>query len=112
MHFSFIQFTLPNVSAQLILIPSQASLAHFIHLGILGPIHSYIPISSCYVFWASLAQLPYPLLSGAYWPLYQPHLLIPFFGLLRPIFAFFPFLIIPMGLLFPYLGSLEPVCFL
>ena len=40
-------------SAGLILIPSWASLAHFILLGILGPFHSYIPMSFFYVFLAS-----------------------------------------------------------
>ena len=38
---SLIQFTLPNISARLILIPSQASLAHFIPLGILVPLYSF-----------------------------------------------------------------------
>ena len=49
---------------------------------------------------------------GLCWPLHQTHLLIPFFGLLRPTFACFPFLIIPMGLILSFLGFLGPVCFL
>ena len=81
--FFLIQFTLPSVSAGLILIPSWASLAHFIFFGhpqpalffrassahfislsILGPFHSYILMGFCYIFWASPTQLPYHLLSG------------------------------------------------
>ena len=64
MHFSLIQFTLPSVSTRLILIPSWASLAHFIPLGILDPSHSCIPMGFCEIFRASLFQLLYPLLLG------------------------------------------------
>ena len=110
MYFSLIQFTLPSIYARLILIPFWdslahlwASLTHFSLLSILGSFHSYILMGFCKIFRASPAQLPYPLLF---------HLLIHFFGLLRPIFACFPFLIIFMGLLLPSLGSLGLVCFL
>ena len=95
MYFSFIQFTLPSIFAGLILMLFWAFLAHFISfghpqpalflwassacfipLGILGLFHSYIPLGFCYIFWASPAQLPYPLLSG-------------FFGLCtNPIYKF------------------------
>ena len=41
MYFSFLQFTLPSISAGLILIPSWASSAHSFPLGILSPLHSF-----------------------------------------------------------------------
>ena len=41
MYFSLIQFTLPSVFTRLILMPSWASLAHLIPLGILGPRYSF-----------------------------------------------------------------------
>ena len=47
-----------------------------------------------------------------YWPSNQSHLLIPFFGLLRSVFAFFPFLTIPMNLLLYFLGLPRSVYFL
>ena len=121
MHFSFIQFTLPSVSIGLILIPSWPSLAHFITLGILDPLYPFghpWPILFLHSHKLLLHHLGFPDLITtpfafkACWPLYQPHLLIHFFRFLRPIFACFPFLIIPMGLLLPSLGSLRPVCFL
>ena len=121
MHFSFIQFTLPSVSIGLILIPSWPSLAHFITLGILDPLYPFghpWPILFLHSHKLLLHHLGFPNLITtpfafkACWPLYQPHLLIHFFRFLRPIFACFPFLIIPIGLLLPCLGSLGPVCFL
>ena len=48
----------------------------------------------------------------AYWPLSQPHLQIPFFGLPWSIFTFFPSLTILMGLLLHSLGLPRLVCFL
>ena len=106
---------------RLILIPSWASSAHFIPLGILGPLYSFghpwpIPFLHSHGFFLHLLGFSDPIAVSftfeVFWPLYQPHLLIPFFGLLRHIFAYFPFLIIPMDLLLPSLGSVEPVCFL
>ena len=72
---------------------------------------SFIPMSFCWILWTSLTQEPY-LYLWAYWPLSQPHLLIPFFWLSRPIFTFFPSLTIPMGLLLHSLGLSRLVCFL
>ena len=120
-HFSLIQFTLPNVSTGLILIPSWASLAHFIPLGIIGLLYSFghpwlIPFLHSHGLLLHLLGFPDPIVIsftfGVCWILYQPHLLIPFFGLLQPIFACFPFLIILMSLLLHSLGSLGPICFL
>ena len=121
MYFSFTQFTLPNTSIGLILMQSWASLAHFIPLGILGPFYSFGIIGPFYSyipmgFLLNLSGFLEPIIIfftfGLCWPLHQTHLLIPFFGLLRPTFACFPFLIIPMGLLLSFLGFLGPVCFL
>ena len=121
MYFSFTQFTLPNTSTGLILMQSWASLAHFIPLGILGPFYSFGIIGPFYSyipmgFLLNLSGFLEPIIIfftfGLCWPLHQTHLLIPFFRLLRPTFACFPFLIIPMGLLLSFLGFLGPVCFL
>ena len=121
MYFSFIQFTLPSISTGLILIPSWASLAHFIPLGILNPLHSFghpkpIPFLHSHELLLNISGFPSPITIsftfGVCWPLHQPHLLIHFFGLLQPIFAYFLFLIIPMSLLLPSLSSLGPICFL
>ena len=112
---------LPNIFVGLILIPSWASSTHFIPLGILGLLHSFghpwfIPFLNSHGLLLKFLGFPDPIIISftfeVCWPLHLPHLLIPFFGLLQPIFACFPFLIIPMGLLLPSLGSLEPVCFL
>ena len=121
MHFSLIQFMLPDVSASLIPIPSWAFLAHFIPLGILDLLYSFghpWPILFLHSHRRLLCLFAFPgpiIISFTFevcWSLYQSHLLIPFFRLLRPIFACFPFLIIPIGLQLPSLGSLGPVCFL
>ena len=121
MHFSLIQFMLPDVSAGLIPIPSWAFLAHFIPLGILDLLYSFghpWPILFLHSHRRLLCLFGFPgpiIISFTFevcWSLYQSHLLIPFFRLLRPIFACFPFLIIPIGLQLPSLGSLGPVCFL
>ena len=60
--------------------------------------------------------LPWPnchiLFLWVYWPLNQSHLSIHFSRLLRPIFAFFLFLMIPIGFLLHSLGLPWPVCFL
>ena len=90
-------------------------------LGFLGASHSFghpWPIPFLHSHELFLCLFGFPKLTtifftfGACWPLYQPHLLILFFGLLRPLFACFLLLIIPMSLLLPFLGSLGPVCFL
>ena len=121
MYFSFIQFSLPSIFVGLILILSWASLAYFIPLGFLGPPYSFghhwpILFFHSHGLWLHLSGFPSPITIsftfGVCWPLHQPHLLIPFFGLLWPIFACFPFLLISMGLLLPSLGSLGPVYFL
>ena len=49
---------------------------------------------------------------GVCWPLHHSYLLISLFGLLQPIFACFLLIVIPMGLLLPFLGSHGPICFL
>ena len=121
MYFSFTQFILPSISAGLILIPSSASLAHFIPLGILSPLHSFghpwsIPFLQSHGLLLNLSSFPSPITVSfnfwVCWLLNQPHLLIPFFGLFQPIFAYFPLLMIPMSLLLSSLGSPRPVCFL
>ena len=121
MYFSFIQFKLPGISIGLILIPFWAFSAHFIHLGILDPLHSFghpRPISFLYFhgLLLNISGFPSPITIsftfGVCWPIHQPLILIHFFGLLWPIFSCFLFLIISMGLLLPSLGSLGPVCFL
>ena len=90
-------------------------------LGILGPLHSFghlrlILILHSHGILLNLSSFPGPITISftfrVYWPFYQPHLQILSFGLLWPIFAYFPFLIIPMSLLFLSLGSLKPACFL
>ena len=107
-------------SVGLILISSWASLAHFIPLGILDPLHSFwnpwpIPFLHSHGLLLNLSGFFGPitisLTFGVCWPLHQPHLLIPFFGLLRPIFTCFLFLMILMVLLLPSLSSLGPICF-
>ena len=90
-------------------------------LGFLGPFYSFghprlIPILHSHGFLLNPSDFLSPITifftSGACWRLHQLHLLIPFFGPIWPIFVCFPFFMIPMGLLLPSLGSLEPVCFL
>ena len=112
MHFSFIQFTLLIVFCWV---------NPYTILGFLGPFYSIghpWPIPFLHSHELFLCLFGFPRLTtifftfGACWPLYQPHLLILFFGLLRPLFACFLLLIIPMSLLLPFLGSLGPVCFL
>ena len=87
----------------------------FHSLGILGPFHSFLPLSFSQVF-AKSFKLPWPnyhiLCLWVYWPVNQSHLPIPFFGLLRPLFAFFLFLMILMSLLLHSFGLSQPVCFL
>ena len=84
-----------------------ASSARFIPWGILGPTYSFLLLTFLWAF-AKTFGLPWPnyhiLYFWVYWPLNQPHLLIHFFGLLRPIFTCFLLLTIPMGLLLPSLG--------
>ena len=98
-----------------------AFLSPFYYFGILDPLYPFghpWPILFLHSHKLLLHHLGFPDLITtpfafkACWPLYQPHLLIHFFRFLWPIFACFPFLIIPMGLLLPCLGSLGPVCFL
>ena len=98
LHFSLIQFMLPNIPVGLILIPSWASLAHFIPLGILDPLYSFghpwpIPFLHSHGLFLHLLGVPSPITIsftfGVCWPLHQPHLLSPFFGLLRLIFTCF-----------------------
>ena len=112
MHFSFIQFMLLIVFCWV---------NPYTILGFLGPFYSIghpWPIPFLHSHELLLCLFGFPGLTTIFftfeacWPLYQPHLLILFFGLLRPIFAFFLLLIIPMSLLLPFLGSLGPVCFL
>ena len=74
----------------------------FHSLGILGPLHYFILLTFPWTF-AKSFRLPKPnchiLYLWVYWPSNQSHLLIPLFGLLPPIFAFFLFLMILMSLL-------------
>ena len=90
-------------------------LSLFHSLSILGPFHSFLPLSFPWAF-AKSFRLLWPnyhiLCLWVYWPLNQSHLPIPFFGLFQPIFAFFLFLTIPMGFLLHSLGLPRPVCFL
>ena len=98
-----------------------APLAHFILLGHpraasfpwASPAHSNPPFP--WVFAKSFGllrpKLPYPLLSGFIGFSTNPYLLNSFLGLLRPILACFPFLIMPIGLLLLSLDSFRPVCF-
>ena len=56
---------LPSISTRLVLISSWASLAHFISLGILGPLHSFgrpwfIPFLHSYGLFAKSFELPQP----------------------------------------------------
>ena len=110
--------TLPSIPTGSVPITSWASLAHFIPLassacfipwGILGPFHSFLPLTFLWAF-AKFFGLPQPnyhiLYFWVYWPLNQSHLLIPFFGLIQPVFSFFLFLMIPMGL--PFLSLRLP----
>ena len=94
--FPFTQFMQPSTTTGLVLILFWASLACFIHLGILGPLHSFghpqpILILHSHEFLLNLSSFPDPITTsftfGVYWPFYQPHLLILSFGLLWPIFA-------------------------
>ena len=91
-----------------------ASSAHFIIWAFLA--HSIISyIFPFHGFLLNLLGLPgtnYHILLWAYWLLNQPHLLIHFYRLSWPIFAFFPSLTIPMGLLLHSLGLPRPICFL
>ena len=107
-------------SVWLILISSWASLAHFIPLGILDPLHSFwnpwpIPFLHSHGLLLNLSGFFGPitisLTFGVCWLLHQLHLLIPFFGLLRPIFTYFLLLMISMGLLLHSLSSFGPICF-
>ena len=99
MYFSFIQFKLPGISIGLILIPFWAFSAHFIHLGILDPLHSFghpRPISFLYFhgLLLNISGFPSPITIsftfGVCWPLHQPLILIHFFGLswARLLFVF------------------------
>ena len=101
--------------------PFGASLAHFIPLGIFSLFHFLghpwpSPILHSHGFLLSLLgflpKLPYLLLSEFIGFSTNPIYLIPSFGLLRPIFSCFPFLIMPMGLLFLSSSSFGPACFL
>ena len=91
-----------------------ASSAHFIIWAFLA--HSIISyIFPFHGFLLNLLGLPgtnYHILLWAYWLLNQPHLLIHFYRLSWPIFAFFPSLTIPMGLLLHSLGLPRPIFFL
>ena len=90
-------------------------------LGSLGPFYSFgaSPAHSNppfpWVFAKSFGllrpKLPYLLLSGFIDFSTNPYFLNSFLGLLRPILACFPFLIMPMGLLLLSSGSFRPVCF-
>ena len=62
-------------------------------------------------FGLPLPKLPYPLLSGFIGFSTNPIYLVPYFGLLKPIFACFPFLIMPMGLLLLFRAPLGPLAF-
>ena len=81
----------------------------FYSLGILGPFHflghlwpiSFFPTSYIPMGFLGLITILY---FWVYWLLNQSHLLIPLFGLLHPLFAFFPLLMILTGLLLHYLG--------
>ena len=83
----------------------RASLAHFL-LSYLFHSHEFLlnllgfrgPITTSFLW--------------VYWPSNQSYLPISFFGLLRPLFAFFLFLMIPIGLLLHSLGLPWLVCFL
>ena len=79
-----------------------------------SPAHSNLSFPWAFVksFGLSQPKLPYPLLSGFIGFPTNPICLVSSFGLLRPIFAYFPFLIMPMGLLLLFSGSFGPACFL
>ena len=112
---------LPSIPAGSILISSWASSAHSIPLGILGSSHSFLLLTFLWAFTKPFG-LPRPnyhiLYFWVYWPSNQSPLLIPFFGLLRPIFAYFQLLMILMGLLlhslalgpFAFFGALLLFC--
>ena len=91
----------------------QASLAHFLSLGILGPFQFFILIGLCWVFWAFPTQITISFTFGVYGFSHQnlTHL-IHYFRPLWPILACFLFLIMPMGLLLFSLSSFRPACFL
>ena len=87
----------------LVLMLFWASLAHFILLDILGLFHFLghprpISILHSYGFLLSLSGFPAQITN--------PIFLVSSFRLIRPIFAYFPFLIMPMGLLLLSSGSL------
>ena len=79
-----------------------------------SPTHSNLSFLWAFAksFGFSQPKLPYPLLSGFIGFPTNPICLVSSFGLLRPIFAYFPFLIMPMGLLLLSSGSFGPACFL
>ena len=88
MYFSLIQFMLSSVSARLILIQSWASSTHFIPLGIPSLLYSFEhpwPILFLHSHGLLLRLLDFsgPITISftfeIHWPLYQSHLLIPFF---------------------------------
>ena len=89
--------------------PFGAFLAHFIPLGIMARlissgISAHSNPSFSWVFAKSFGlhrpKLPYLLLLGFIDFSTNPIYLVPSFGLFRPIFACFPFLIMPMGYYF------------
>ena len=101
---------------------SQASLAHFILLGILGPFHllghpQLIPILHSHRLLLSLlgfpAQITISFTFGVYGLFHQPLIyLILLSELLQPILTCFLFLIMPIGLPLLSLGSFGPAYFL
>ena len=87
----------------------------FYSLGILNPFHSFLLFTFPWALTKSFG-LPQPnyhiLCFWVYWPSNQSYLLIPLVGLLQPIFSFFLFLMIPMGLPFHSSKIPCPVCLL
>ena len=116
--------TLPSIPTGSVPITSWASLAHFIPLassacfipwGILGPFHSFLPLTFLWAF-AKFFGLPQPnyyiLYFWIYWPLNQSHLLIPFFGLIQPVFFFLSISYDSYGLTISFIGApLGPFAF-
>ena len=90
-----------------------ASSTRFIPFGLLGPSHFFLLLTFSWAFAISfaLSWLNYHIFYfWVYWLLNQSHLLIPFFGLLWPIFTCF--LLLMIGLTTSFFGDpLGPFAF-